>query len=102
PLPGFDGPAVCTPDDLMAGARPKGAVVVFDDDHFYMGGIMAEVLRQAGLAVTLVTPAESASSWTQNTLEHARIQKRLIETGVTIVANRTVTAFARDHVETAC
>jgi dimethylamine/trimethylamine dehydrogenase len=86
----------------MAGVAVKGPVVVFDDDHFYMGGLMAEKLRQGGLPVTLVTPAESASSWTQNTLEHGRIQKRLLETGVTVVANRTVTAFAGDHVETAC
>jgi dimethylamine/trimethylamine dehydrogenase len=102
PVRGFEGTAIFTPDDIMAGVAVKGPVVVFDDDHFYMGGLMAEKLRQGGLPVTLVTPAESASSWTQNTLEHGRIQKRLLETGVTVVANRTVTAFAGDHVETAC
>src|SRR5262249_12113818 len=41
PVPGFDASAVRTPDDIMAGARPAGAVVIFDDDHFYMGGLMA-------------------------------------------------------------
>jgi dimethylamine/trimethylamine dehydrogenase len=67
-----------------------------------MGGVLAEKLRRAGLAVTLVTPAESASFWTHNTLEHTRIQTRLLEAGVAIVANRSVTAFNGDHVETAC
>src|SRR5262249_900050 len=102
PVPGFEEGGAYTPDDVLAAAAVKGPVVVFGDDHFYMGGLMAEKLRQAKLAVTLVTPAESASSWTQNTLEHGRIQTRLIEAGVTIVAYRTVTAFAGDHVETAC
>ena len=51
------GLAVFTPDDLMAGARPpRGHVVVFDDDHYYMGGVVAELLRRDGYAVTLVTP----------------------------------------------
>ena len=67
-----------------------------------MGGVIAEKLRQMGLAVTLVTPAESASFFTHNMLDHGRIQARLIELDVNIVANRKVTAFHGDHVETAC
>ena len=35
-----------------------------------------------GLEVTLVTPAESASFWTHNTLDHDRIQTRLLELDV--------------------
>jgi dimethylamine/trimethylamine dehydrogenase len=99
---GFDRANVYTPDDVMAGAAIVGPAVVFDDDHYYMGGILAERLRRLGLAVTLVTPAESASSWTHNTLEHERIQARLLELGIEIVANRDVTAFYGDRVATAC
>jgi dimethylamine/trimethylamine dehydrogenase len=102
PLPSFAREGVYTPDDIMAGAAPKGPVLIYDDDHFYMGGVLAEKLRQMGLAVTLVTPAESASFFTHNMLDHARIQARLIELDVAIVANRKVTAFNGDHVETAC
>jgi len=101
-IPGFTGPGVYTPDDVMAGVTIAGPVVVFDDDHYYIGGVLAEKLRQLGLAVTLVTPAESASHWTHNTLEHERIQTRLLELGVELVANRAVTAFRGDHVTTAC
>ena len=32
---------VFTPDDLMDGASPTGHVVIYDDDHYYMGGVMA-------------------------------------------------------------
>ena len=67
-----------------------------------MGGVLAEKLRQMGLAVTLVTPAELASFFTHNMLDHGRIQARLIELDVNIVANRKITAFHGDHVETAC
>ena len=48
--------SVQTPDDLMDGASASGSVVVFDDDHYYMGGVLAEQLSRGGLAVTLVTP----------------------------------------------
>jgi dimethylamine/trimethylamine dehydrogenase len=103
PIPGFDGAALLTPDDLMDGAAsPVSPVVIFDDDHYYMGGVLAEQLRSGGVAVTLVTPEDSASQWTHNTLEHERIQTRLLEMGVAIAANRNVTAFRGDHVETAC
>jgi dimethylamine/trimethylamine dehydrogenase len=103
PIPGFDGPKVLTPDHIMSGASlPGTTAVVFDDDHYYMAGVLAEKLRGDGIAVTLVTPEESASHWTHNTLEHARIQARLLEMDVRIVANRNVTAFRGDHVETAC
>ena len=38
-----------TPDDLLAGARPDGdRVVVFDDDHYYLGGALAELLASEG------------------------------------------------------
>ena len=75
---------VLTPDDLMAGARPRGErVVLFDDDHYYMGGVLAELLAAEGHAVTLVTPAARVSAWTVNTMEQHRIQSRLLEAGVT-------------------
>ena len=39
---------VFSPDDLMAGQGPTGdRVTVYDDDHFYMGSLMAEALIEA-------------------------------------------------------
>ena len=34
---------------------PDSGVVLFDDDHYYMGSVVAEKLARAGLAVTLIT-----------------------------------------------
>jgi dimethylamine/trimethylamine dehydrogenase len=91
-LPGLGRLPVFTPDDVMAGTLPDGPVVIFDDDHYYMGGVMAEVLRAAGREVTLVTPESLVSAFTQYTLEQARIQRRLLEMGVGVM---TTTALAR-------
>ena len=56
---------ILTPDDLIAGTRPSGKdVAIFDDDHYYMGGVVAELLLKEGYAVTLVTPAADVSTWT--------------------------------------
>lgn len=78
---------VFTPDDMASGAQMHGDVVVYDDDHYYIGGVVAEQLAHQGHRVTLVTPALAPSIWTQNTLEFEKIQSRLLRAGVKIIAN---------------
>jgi dimethylamine/trimethylamine dehydrogenase len=102
PMPIDAAMAVFTPDDIMAGALPTGRVVVYDDDHYYMGGVLAELLAQKGCEVTLVTPSPYVSDWTRNTLEQGAIHVRLIEAGVKIVLNRGVVAVHASEVETNC
>jgi dimethylamine/trimethylamine dehydrogenase len=85
PIPGHDSVNILTPDDIMAGKAAQGRVLLFDDDHYYMGGVLAEKLRLDGHQVTLVTPAADVSNWTHFTMEQRRIQARLIELGVEIV-----------------
>ena len=98
-----EGAEVLSPDDIMAGARPRGQrVVVFDDDHYYLGGVIAELLAKEGLDVTLITPAAHVSQWTTNTLEVARIRKRVIRAGIDVRTNTAVTAVTPDGVRTAC
>lgn len=93
---------VFTPDDIMAGNCPKGKVVIYDDDHYYMGGVIAELMVSNGCTVSLVTPSAYVSDWTHNTLEQAFIQKKLIELGVDILVTRAVTRVGGDHVEIEC
>lgn len=103
PLEIADRAEVLSPDDIMAGKRPHGRrVVVFDDDHYYMGGVIAELLAADGRDVTLITPAAHVSQWTTNTLEVARIRKRVIRAGVDVRTNTAVTAVTADGVRTAC
>ena len=48
-IPTDPGMPVYTPDDLMAGGGPVGGrVVIYDDDHFYMGSVLAELLVSRG------------------------------------------------------
>ncbi|WP_262313387.1 NAD(P)-binding protein [Acidiphilium sp. AL] len=92
-----------TPDDLMSGTRPPGKnVVIYDDDHYYMGGVLAELLTQEGYRVALVTPAAEASVWTRNTMEQHRIQTRLIEAGVSILAHRILKSADTGSVALGC
>jgi dimethylamine/trimethylamine dehydrogenase len=85
PLPGLSEVAVYGPEDVFAGADIAGPVVIYDDDRYYMGGVLAEQLRLKGLEVTLVTPASDVSNWSHATLEQGFAEERLYELGVTIV-----------------
>jgi len=93
---------IYTPDDIMEGRRPAGTVVIYDDDHYYMGGVLAELLRQDGHEVILVTPSAYLSDWTLNTLEQRAIHRRLAGLGVQIVLNRGVVGIKAGHVVTNC
>lgn len=102
PVP-LDRVPVLTPDDLLAGARPEGErVVIYDDDHYYLGGVLAELLRSEGREVTIVTPEPRVSEWTVNTLEQHRIQRRLLELGVGIRPLEAVVSADVGVVRTAC
>jgi dimethylamine/trimethylamine dehydrogenase len=106
PVPGHDLVGVVTPDDLLddlvsgTWSLPPGRVVVYDDDHYVMGGLLAELLAARGHDVTLVTPAPLASFWTQYTLEQERIESRLRSLGVRIRTRETVARIDVDHVVT--
>ncbi|KGI67412.1 FAD-dependent oxidoreductase [Mycolicibacterium rufum] len=103
PIDTADGAEVLTPDSIMAGVRPRGRrVVLFDDDHYYLGGVVAELLAKEGFDVTLLTPGAHVSEWTVNTMEVARIRKRLIRAGVACRTNTTLTRVDSDGVGTAC
>ena len=95
---------VQTPDDLMGGAAPAGdgPVVIFDDDWYYMGSLMAEIAVRSGRAVTLVTADVMVGSFAQNTLEQGRIQRRLIDLGVTIVPTHSLAGRGADWLDLGC
>jgi dimethylamine/trimethylamine dehydrogenase len=95
PVPGFDAANVYTPDDIMTGPDPAGgSVIVWDDDHYYMGGVLAELCRYTGREVTIVTPAAMVSSWTVNTLEALPIAKRIAQFGISVVTYSSILGWA--------
>ena len=102
PIDGLKQDSVLTADDLMDGVEVQGSVLLYDDDHYYLGGVVAELLRSRGHSVTLVTPAATASAFTQYTLEHDRIQARLIDVGVNVIANHRLHCLGPGEVTLAC
>ena len=104
PMPIADSARVLTPDDVLDGqALPEGKrVVIWDDEHYYMGGVMAEVLVEKGCEVIYVTPAPEASTWTRFTMEQHFIQTRLLEMGVTIRTVTNLEAISEGAVTASC
>lgn len=90
----FEGDAVYTPDDILSGAEPEGPVVIYDFDHYYMGSCLAELLRQRGKEVTIVTPANAVSAWTVMNNELWDIRRRITELGVGTAFEQRVTRFS--------
>ena len=102
PAKQFDSEQIFTPDDIMAGIEPGGPVVLFDDDHYYMGAVLAEKLQTMGLEVTIVTPAGMVGEWSFNTAEQARTQAGLLNLGVEILTGKAVSAFDGNTAEIIC
>ena len=103
PIQGLASNKVFTPDDVMSGVQlPKAPLVIYDDEQGYMGGVIADQLSSAGHEVTLITPGSVVSAWTSYTLEQERIQSSLMEQGVGILANQTLTSVLEASVTTSC
>jgi dimethylamine/trimethylamine dehydrogenase len=112
PIPGHDLSHVFNPDDLMNRNMESSSlllefqhltvghqnVVIYDDDHYYMGGVLAELLAVNGFNVSLVTPAPLVSYWSQFTLEQDRIQGKLVKLGVKLYPQTIVREIENDCV----
>ena len=64
--------------------------MLYDDDEYYLGGVLAELLAREGRQVTIVTEAAYVSAWSVNTMDQPRIQRRLLELGVGIELSHAV------------
>ena len=103
PIPTDPAMALYTPDDLMAGRCPEGqTVTLYDDDHFYMGSVLAELLVAKGNRVHFVTPAVKVAEWTDNTLEQGTIMRRLMEIGVEIHLSKAPEAIGAAEITLGC
>ncbi|MBK8439946.1 MAG: FAD-dependent oxidoreductase [Rhodobacter sp.] len=106
-LPGgaasFSDHRTLTPDQVLEGTRPAlGPVVIFDDEGYHIAAGLADLLASEGREVTYVTPAGTVAEWASYTVEQSRLQARLIERGVTILAGQTVTALYPGTARLAC
>jgi dimethylamine/trimethylamine dehydrogenase len=102
PIGHLEAEAVLTPDDLMRGARPTGQVIVFDDDHYYMGPVLSVLLAQSGATVTYVTSAGTAGDWSHYTGEQESTQRQMLAAGVEIIVNTMLDGFDGESASLAC
>ncbi len=93
---------IYTPEDVFDGRKPSGKIIVYDDDHYYLGSAIAEHLAEAGNDVVLITPDADIASWTHNTLENSHIQTKLRELGVTIISHHAVKSVDEGSVTLEC
>ena len=94
---------VVSADTVLTGDEtPSGRVAIFDDDHYYLGPVIALALRARGNAVTLVTPAGRAGQWSSYTNEQHASVRAMLGAGVEIVANRVVDRIASRRVTASC
>ena len=87
------GEAVFTADEVLAGAELQGPVLIYDFNHYYMGGCLAELLRCRGCEVAIATPANAVSAWTFMNNEAADIRRRMIELGVSLLLEKRLAGF---------
>ncbi|MEX3007573.1 FAD-dependent oxidoreductase [Hoeflea sp. TYP-13] len=81
---------------------PDGRVMIFDDDHYYMGPVLALALRKRGHDVILVTPAGRAGAWGSYTEEIFASNAALIEAGVEIQTNQVLEFFGKGRAICSC
>ena len=93
---------ILTPDDIMDGKLPDGPTLVYDEDGYYMGGIVAERLKAAGLEVMLATPDEVVSSWAGKTSERWKVRTHLMRLGIDIILAHELTHFDSYEAALAC
>jgi dimethylamine/trimethylamine dehydrogenase len=98
----YDTPRTLTPEDIMAGKRPIGPVVIFDDDHYYMASAIAQLLAGEGHDVTFVSSEGVVAPFASYTSEQVQVQSALIAAGVRIIVSMTVAELAADHAVLRC
>jgi dimethylamine/trimethylamine dehydrogenase len=93
---------VFTPNDIFEGRVPQGKAIVFDDDHYYMGSVLAEALVAQGIEVCFVTPENLVSAWGVMTDEQYQTQQHLIELGVEIITAHGLDEFDGSNARLSC
>jgi len=101
-VPTYKSPMTRSVEAAFQLSESASRVVVFDDDHYYIGSALAEMLALAGHKVALVTSQGRAGNWSAHTAEQSIVQKKLLALGVEIVTNSVVAAVGKNSVDIQC
>jgi dimethylamine/trimethylamine dehydrogenase len=96
PIPGADAALshVLTPEQIMLEGKslPDGAVLVYDNDGYFMAASLAERLAREGRPVRLVSSRDTVAPFMHYTLESQRMLTLLTELGVEFAPHHIVTS----------
>ena len=82
--------SIHTPEDVLKGCELKSPVIIFDFDYYYMGGLLAEFIKDLGHEVTIITPFEKVSPWSFNSNEVTEIKLKLLEKGIKAITDHRI------------
>ena len=82
--------------------KSKSKFVVYDDDHYYFGSVLALELKRQGHQVTLVCPAGRICSWGEFTDEQTRSNTEVIQAGIKVINNYKIEAVTNGIAELSC
>jgi dimethylamine/trimethylamine dehydrogenase len=99
---GCDSGGVIGVEHILRGKIPEGRVVIYDDDHYYLGSAIALLASVNGCQVVLVSPADSLAEWSHHTDEHRPIMQALIAAGVECMTAKGLVGFAPGMVQLEC
>ncbi len=102
PVASFSDARTVSPEAVVAGATLASPVVIFDDDHYYIASTLAERAAKQGHAVTYITSEGKVANWSSHTVEQGRVQTRLLELGVTVIVNHTISGLSADTADVTC
>ena len=83
----------------MDGKALESPIVVFDDDHYYMGDVIAEKLRATGHEVTIVTPLMELSRRSEYTLETEKIMSQVLSKGIELITDHNIAHIGDNSIE---
>ena len=103
PLEVAAGARILSADRVLEGEEmPPGRALIYDDDHYYLGPVLALELRRRGNDVVLVTPAGRVGQWSAFTSEQDAACAALIRANVEIVTNRILEGVEEGRARAAC
>lgn len=102
PFSGCEAETVLSVESILDDYVPQGSVLIYDDDHYYLGGAIALKLRAQNIPVTIVSPVARIGGWNDFTTEQFQVINSLIEAGVEMVTDRALNSWHNGEAELKC
>ena len=91
--------SIFTPEDVLEGCELQSPVIIFDFDYYYMGGLIAEYIKDLGHEVTIITPFEKVSPWSFNSNEVSEIESRLLDKDIKVLTKHRINDIGESSIK---